>query len=115
MEAVAVFGLVGLGYLITKLSNTTKEYFQSDVTQPQPQLTTPLFKAEQGNSVKGSAQEIDVAKRNVNKPGGNKGAQDWYNGKETSYESNKGAEGQTTDGKMSVDKKSLLTLQLKIL
>jgi len=25
-----------------------------------------------------NAQEIDVAKRNVNKPGGNKGAQDWY-------------------------------------
>ena len=52
--------------------------------------------------------EIDVAKRNVNKPGGNKGAQDWYGKKETSYEKNKGAEGQTTDGKVSVDTKSLL-------
>lgn len=52
--------------------------------------------------------EIDVAKRNVNKPGGNKGAQKFYDKQETSYEKAKGAEGQTTDGKVSVDKKSLL-------
>lgn len=54
------------------------------------------------------AQEIDVAKRNVNKPGGNKGAQNFYSKKETSYEGAKGAEGQTTAGKMSVDTKSLV-------
>jgi hypothetical protein len=54
------------------------------------------------------AQEIDVAKRNVNKPGGNNGAQQFYNKKETSYESSKGAEGQTTAGKMSVDSNSLV-------
>lgn len=52
--------------------------------------------------------EIDVAKRNVNKVGGNKGAQKFYDKQETSYEKAKGAEGQTTDGKVSVDKKSLL-------
>ena len=52
--------------------------------------------------------EVPVAKRNVNKPGGNKGAQNWYGNKETSYESNKGAEGQTTDGKVSVDNNSIL-------
>jgi hypothetical protein len=52
--------------------------------------------------------EIDVAKRNVNKVGGNKGAQKFYDKQETSYEKAKGAEGQTTGGKVSVDKKSLL-------
>ena len=52
-------------------------------------------------------QEIDVAKRNVNKPGGNKGAQNYFSKKETSYEKAKGAEGQTTDGKLPVNPKSL--------
>ena len=52
-------------------------------------------------------QEIDVAKRNVNKPGGNKGAQNYFNKKETSYEKAKGAEGQTTDGKLPVNPKAL--------
>ena len=52
-------------------------------------------------------QEIDVAKRNVNKPGGNKGAQNYFSKKETSYEKAKGAEGQTTDGKLPVNPKAL--------
>ena len=63
-----------------------------------------------GNSPKGkaggfvsNAQEIDVAKRNVNKPGGNKGAQDWYSNKASA----KSAEGSTTDGSVSVNKQSL--------
>jgi hypothetical protein len=49
-------------------------------------------------------QEIDVAKRNVNKPGGNKGAQNWYNTKASA----KNTEGSTTDGSMSVSKDSIL-------
>lgn len=52
--------------------------------------------------------EHELAKRNVNVPGGNKGAQDWYNKKNTSYEKAKGKEGQTTQGSMAVDKKSLV-------
>jgi hypothetical protein len=52
--------------------------------------------------------EHELGKRNVNQPGGNKGAQDWYNKKNTSYEKAKGKEGQTTDGSMSVEKKSLV-------
>jgi hypothetical protein len=64
-----------------------------------------------GNSPKGkvdgklvkNAQEIDVAKRNVNKPGGNKGAQDWYGTKAAA----KKGEGQTTDGSVPVQKKSI--------
>ncbi len=63
-----------------------------------------------GNSPKGKAggfvkpaQEIDVAKRNVNKVGGNKGAQDFYNTKAKG----KDAEGSTTDGSVSVNKQSL--------
>jgi len=48
-------------------------------------------------------QEIDVAKRNVNVPGGNKGAQDWYNTKASA----KKGEGQTTDGSVPVQKKSI--------
>jgi hypothetical protein len=66
--------------------------------------------APDGNSPKGkaggflkNAQEIDVAKRNVNKPGGNKGAQDWYNTKASA----KKGEGQTTDGSVPVQKKSI--------
>ena len=63
-----------------------------------------------GNSTKAKAggfvqnpQEIDVAKRNVNKVGGNKGAQDFYNTKAKG----KTGEGQTTDGSVSVNKSSL--------
>lgn len=52
--------------------------------------------------------EHELGKRNVNQPGGNKGAQDWYNKKGTSYEKAKGKEGQTTDGSMSVEKKSIV-------
>lgn len=54
------------------------------------------------------AQEIDVAKRNVNKPGGNKGAQNYFDQKETSWEKAKGAEGQTTGEKVPVATKSLV-------
>jgi len=50
-----------------------------------------------------NAQEIDVAKRNVNKPGGNKGAQNWYSNKASA----KSGEGQTTDGSVPVQKKSI--------
>ena len=59
-------------------------------------------KAKAGGFVK-PAQEIDVAKRNVNKVGGNKGAQDFYNTKAKG----KTGEGQTTDGSVSVNKNSL--------
>ena len=59
-------------------------------------------KAKAGGFVK-PAQEIDVAKRNVNKVGGNKGAQDFYNTKAKG----KDAEGSTTDGSVSVNKSSL--------
>ena len=55
-----------------------------------------------GGFLKG-AQEIDVAKRNVNKPGGNKGAQNWYGNKAKA----KSGEGQTTDGSVPVQKKSI--------
>ena len=55
-----------------------------------------------GGFLKG-AQEIDVAKRNVNKPGGNKGAQNWYGNKAKA----KAGEGQTTDGSVPVQKKSI--------
>ena len=65
-----------------------------------PDGTSPKGKA--GGFVK-SAQEIDVAKRNVNKPGGNKGAQNWYSNKAKA----KSAEGSTTDGSYSVNKQSL--------
>jgi hypothetical protein len=54
MEAIAAFGLVGLGYLVTKLSET-KENFQS-----LPSPVSPLQKAEQGNSIKAPNQELDL-------------------------------------------------------
>jgi hypothetical protein len=47
-------------------------------SEADPSGTSPKGKA--GGFLK-SPQEIDVAKRNVNKPGGNKGAQDYYNSK----------------------------------
>ena len=71
-----------------------------------PDGTSP--KGKTGGFVKGSAQEIDVAKRNVNKVGGNKGAQNYYNKKETSWDKAHGKEGQTTDGSVPVSKNSPL-------
>ena len=66
-----------------------------------PDGTSPKMKAD-GKLVK-NPQEIDVAKRNVNKPGGNKGAQDWYGTKAAA----KKGEGQTTDGSVPVQKRSI--------
>jgi hypothetical protein len=51
--------------------------------------------------------EVEVAGRNVNKPGGN-GANKFFSKKETSYEKQHGKEGQTTDGKMPVSNKSVV-------
>jgi hypothetical protein len=66
-----------------------------------PDGTSPKGKVD-GKLVK-NVQEIDVAKRNVNKPGGNKGAQNFYNTKAGA----KKGEGQTTDGSVPVQKKSI--------
>lgn len=66
-----------------------------------PDGTSPKGKAD-GHLVK-NAQEIDVAKRNVNKVGGNKGAQDFYNSKAKA----KAGKGQTTDGSVPVNKTSI--------
>ena len=66
-----------------------------------PDGTSPKGKVD-GKLVK-NAQEIDVAKRNVNKPGGNKGAQDFYNTKAKA----KSGDGQTTDGSVPVQKRSI--------
>jgi hypothetical protein len=66
-----------------------------------PDGTSPKGKAD-GHLVK-NVQEIDVAKRNVNKVGGNKGAQDFYNSKAKA----KAGEGQTTDGSVPVNKTSI--------
>lgn len=65
-----------------------------------PDGTSPKGKAS--GFVK-NAQEIDVAKRNVNKVGGNKGAQDFYGTKASA----KKGEGQTTDGSVPTNKKSI--------
>lgn len=66
--------------------------------------------APDGNSPKGKAggflknpQEHPEAKKNVNVPGGNKGAQNWYGDKASA----KKGEGQTTDGSVPVQKKSI--------
>lgn len=69
---------------------------------PAPDGQHPSGKA--GGFVK-PAQELDVAKRNVNKPGGH-GADKFYGHKETSWEKNKGPEGSTTGGKVPVNTKS---------
>jgi hypothetical protein len=66
-----------------------------------PDGTSPKGKAD-GKLVK-NVKEIDVATRNVNKPGGNKGAQNWYSNKASA----KKGEGQTTDGSVPVQKKSI--------
>ena len=57
MEAIAVFGLVSLGYLVTKLSEK-KEPFQVE-NQPHPPVS-PLQTNEKGNSVKAPNQELDL-------------------------------------------------------
>jgi hypothetical protein len=58
---------------------------RAEETNPDGQ--TPSGKA--GGFLK-PAQEIDVAKRNVNKPGGNKGAQNYYDGKATAKSGEEG-------------------------
>jgi len=57
MEAIAVFGLVSLGYLVTKLSEK-KEPFQVE-NEPHPPVS-PLQTNEKGNSVKAPNQELDL-------------------------------------------------------
>jgi hypothetical protein len=66
-----------------------------------PDGTSPKGKAD-GKLVK-NVQEIDVATRNVNKVGGNKGAQDFYKTKASA----KKGEGQTTDGSVPTNKRSI--------
>jgi len=86
----------------------------------------PDFGGTSGNIVKGGANEnpdgkqykgpnnayskgqgqIEVTQRQVNQPGG-KGADKFFNHKETAYEKNRGKEGQTTDGSVPVAKKSV--------
>ena len=56
----------------------TSANMMRQASEADPSGTSPKGKA--GGFLK-SPQEIDVAKRNVNKPGGNKGAQDYYNSK----------------------------------
>ena len=56
MEAIAAFGLVGLGYLVTKLSDT-KEGFEP---------VHPLQKSEKGNSVKAPYQDLDLQYTSAN-------------------------------------------------
>jgi hypothetical protein len=72
---------------------------EADPKGTPPNKTGGVLK--QGGLLKG-------AERNVNQVGGNKGAQDFYNTKETSWEKAKGKEGQTTDGSVPVAKNSLL-------
>jgi len=76
-------------------ANIAKGGTESDPTSTPPAKTSGLLK--QGG-------EIDVAKRNVNKVGGNKGAQNFYSDKAKA----KPAEGSTTDGSLSVAKDSIL-------
>lgn len=80
-------------------SNIVAGGAESDPTGTPPAKTSGVLK--QGG-------EIDVAKRNVNKVGGNAGAQNFFSKKETSWEKAKGKEGQTTDGSVPVAKDSLL-------
>jgi len=61
------------------------------------------YKAPSNVYTKGQGT-LKGAERNVNQPGGNKGAQDYYNTKATA----KKPEGSTTDGSVSVDKQSIL-------
>jgi hypothetical protein len=57
----------------------------------------------ENNAYKKGQGELDLGKRNVNQPGGNKGAQNFYSKKEKASS----AEGQTTDSKLSVNTKSV--------
>ena len=61
------------------------------------------YKAPSNEYTKGQGT-LKGAERNVNQPGGNKGAQDFYNSKASA----KKPEGSTTDGSVSVDKNSIL-------
>jgi len=60
----------------------------------------------ENNAYKKGQGELDLGKRNVNQPV-RQGAHKFYNTKRISYEKAKGKEGQTTDGKLSVDTKSV--------
>ena len=62
MEAIAAFGLIGLGYLVTKLSeNKNTDGFQVE-NEPHPRTpVSPLQKNAQGNSIKGSSQELNLS------------------------------------------------------
>ena len=65
------------------------------------------------NAYSKGATENDIAKRNVNVPGGN-GANKFFNKNETSYEKNHGKEGQTTDGSVPVAKGSVVAESRKV-
>jgi len=65
------------------------------------------------NAYSKNSGQIDVTKRQVNVPGG-RGADKFYNGKETSYEKNHGKEGQTTDGSVPVVKSSVVAESRKV-
>jgi len=65
------------------------------------------------NAYSKGATENDIAKRNVNIPGGN-GANKFFNKNETSYEKNHGKEGQTTDGSVPVAKGSVVAESRKV-
>jgi len=66
-----------------------------------PDGTSPKGKAD-GKLVK-NVQEVEVAKRNVNKVGGDKGAQNFYKTKAKA----KSGEGQTTDGSVPTNHRSI--------
>ena len=70
-------------------------------SEQSPDGTSPKGKAD-GHLVK-NVQEVEVAKRNVNKVGGNKGAQDFYKTKAKA----KAGEGQTTDGSVPTNHRSI--------
>ena len=64
MEAVALFSLVGLGYIVTKLSGKEQvEPFQSNA-QRGP-TADPLTQAERGAVTKGAAQQLDLRYQNL--------------------------------------------------
>ena len=56
MEAAALFALAGLGYLVTRLSGTSDEGFQSAQRGPD---ADPLTKAPRGAGPTGAPQELD--------------------------------------------------------
>ncbi len=66
MEVVALASLVGLGYIITKLSGGSgqqEEGFQSAVPMGPP--TDPLTKAQKGGPVVGAPEELDQMYKNT--------------------------------------------------